>query len=166
MGDTFAEHARPSLVTKHSSFATSGLVAWLSTLGVKNDLEYIDMEAAAMILRTQKPVSVVALTTFMGDVDSPWATPSARFCGVLFELLVENGDPVPFSKLMLMDRALEKCPMHLGKLDLQGEQFTMVSAIAEIRVMWLNETIEALDKPFSLMMPDAEFSNNRKVKAF
>ncbi|ETM55107.1 hypothetical protein F442_01672, partial [Phytophthora nicotianae P10297] len=95
MGDTFAEHARPSLVTKHSSFATSGLVAWLSTLGVKNDLEYIDMEAAAMILRTQKPVSVVALTTFMGDVDSPWATPSARFCGVLFELLVENGDPVP-----------------------------------------------------------------------
>ncbi|ETM55108.1 hypothetical protein L914_01635 [Phytophthora nicotianae] len=42
----------------------------------------------------------------------------------------------------------------------------MVSAIAEIRVIWLNETIEALDKPFSLMMPDAEFSNNRKVKAF
>ncbi|RAW31993.1 hypothetical protein PC110_g11667, partial [Phytophthora cactorum] len=46
------------------------------------------------------------------------------------------------------------------------EKRAMLDSVVPLRVKWLEDQIEAMDKTFSWEMPDADFSPNEKIQAF
>ncbi|KAG2761684.1 hypothetical protein JG687_00016792 [Phytophthora cactorum] len=66
----------------------------------------------------------------------------------------------------LLQPVIEAFSQHMSGVDASDEKFGVLVSIAEKRSEWLNDQLQALEKPFSWEMPDAYFPDNANVQAF
>ncbi|KAE9310954.1 hypothetical protein PF008_g20325 [Phytophthora fragariae] len=55
---------------------------------------------------------------------------------------------------------------HVASLDTNDKKFKAIASIATLRMEWLNQQIDKLDRPFTWEMPNALFIDNARVQAF
>ncbi|EGZ26005.1 hypothetical protein PHYSODRAFT_326952 [Phytophthora sojae] len=81
----------------------------------------------------------------------------------LFESVVNLFKPTDPGFLEYITTAISQC---IRTMDPTSDRYPVLASMVSKRVEWLKSQVEALDKPFSWEMSDAEFKDNAKVQAF
>lgn len=100
---------------------------------------------------------------------------SSKAIRLLWKWTIRCGDKLVFdtvakkfkqTKPNLLQPVIEAFSQYIGGIDASDENFGVLASIAEGRIKWLKNQLQALGKPFSWEMPDAYFPDNARVQAF